>query len=358
MDVILETREFNENSSVLSRCLIIMPIYNRRQFLQQAFQSLKEQTFSEWNLVIVDDGSCDQPIEAIEVFSKQLRQHITYIKRSNGGPGAARATGQTFITTQPYVAFFDSDDYWLPLYLETALNQLESISELDWVFCPCRRVEYCSGTTLLESTLVEEETGDPLGFQSLPVQRRGNVFVFKDNQALALAQLKQPIHAGFQNSVIRAALALDIRIPEYRIGEDRYFLLAAILRGYNIGYTTEVGVIYHVHESNFSDTNRNNIDITKMVAVQKELCRSFSDIKTLTQDKRILRAAGRQRANIKFWIIAYHYYWQSGCIGKSLSTMAAVAITHPTDWRYLKTFLLSVLRAPMMVLRNTNKSGH
>lgn len=354
----LKTREFNENTPVESRCLIIMPIYNRRHFLQQAFQSLNEQTFRDWNLVIVDDGSSDRPEAVIEALSESMRQKINYVKQPNGGPGAARAIGQKCIAGQQFVAFFDSDDYWLPEYLERAIRQLDNIPELDWIFCPCRRVDHISGTTLLESTLIDEETNQPLHFLSLPVKKQESARVFKDNRALALTQLKQPIHAGFQNSVIRANLSQNIQIPKYRIGEDRYFLLAAILKDYGIGYIEEVGVIYHVHDQNLSDTNRNNKDVDKLVAVQQELCRSYSDIKHLTEDREILAEADRQSSNIKFWLIAYNYYWQSGQIGKALSTMAGVVFDHPTNPRYLKTLLVSILRAPIKTFSGTRKAGY
>jgi len=356
--MILETTEFNENTATQSSCLIIMPIYNRRHFLQQAFKSLNEQTYHQWNLVIVDDGSTDEPSEVLKALTKALDQRITYVKQANGGPGSARATGQEFQTNQQYVAFFDSDDYWLPEYLERAIDQLENIPELDWIFCPCRRVDHSSGKTLLESTFFNEETNAPLHFLSMPVKRLGDAFIFPHNHTLAMTQLKQPIHAGFQNSVIRAKISRNVAIPEYRIGEDRYFLLAAILKGYGIGYIQDVGVIYHVHDDNLSDTNRDNKDVNKLVAVQQELCRSYSDIRKLTTDKEILAEAAQQSAKIKFWLIAYNYYWRSGEIGKALSTMIGVVLAHPGEFRYVKTLLASLLRAPIAVLSSTEKARH
>lgn len=351
----LQIKEFNNQTMIKSNCLIIMPIYNRRHFLQQAFNSLAGQTYSDWHLIIVDDGSTDQPLETVEAISHKLDQRVTYVKQPNGGPGAARATGQSFVRDQKYVAFFDSDDYWLPDYLKIAIHELDSAPKLDWVFCPCRRVDYSSGRTLLESTLIDEETKEPLSFLSLPVTEEGESYVFQDNHCLALTQLKQPIHAGFQNSVISAALSKDVPIPEYRIGEDRYFLMSAILKGYKIGYIKKVGVIYNVHKENLSDTNHAKVNYNKLIKVQKELCRSLSDIRILTNNKEILAEANRQCADIKFWLVAYRYHWESGQIVKALLTMAGVIFTHPTNFRYLKTFMLSTLRAPLAFLRNSNK---
>lgn len=333
-----------------------MPIFNRRHFLPQAFQSLREQTYRNWNLVIVDDGSCDQPLEVLNILSGQLTQRITYVKRPNGGPGVARATGLKLLTNEEFIAFFDSDDYWLPGYLEKALYQLKNIPELDWIFCPCRRVDYRSGATILDSTLFDDESNEPLLFLSLPQKNKGETFVFSDNHALALMQLRQPIHAGFQNSVIRARLTIDIPIPKYRIGEDRHFLVAAILKGYTIGYLKEVGVIYYVHGNNLSATNRESDNMEKMIAVQEELCRGVFDLKKLTKDKEILREVDRQIANIKFWLIAYNYYWRNGQVWKAILTMTGVTLRHPMNFRYLKTLLFSVIRGPLAAFTKKQKT--
>lgn len=354
----LEKVELNEKKGISAKCIVIMPIYNRRDFLKQAFRSLREQTYTQWNLLIVDDGSNDEPLMELKLLAKEIPQRVTYVKQSNGGPGAARATGQRFIQEQEFVAFFDSDDYWLPEYLDRAITQLETIPALDWIFCPCRRVDHSTGRILLESTFSDEENNEPLKFLSLPVTNHAEANVFQNNRALALIQLKQPIHAGFQNSVIRARLAHAIRIPDYRIGEDRYFLMAAILNNYSLGYVKQVGVIYHVHENNLSDTNRGAKDTDKKVAVQKELCRSFADIKVITQDRSIINEAERQSANIKFWLIGYHYYWRQGDIGKGLCAMLEVVLSHPTNFRYLKTLLMSILRAPAFYFKNKLKVEH
>lgn len=353
----LQILDFNSETKIIPDCLIIMPIYNRESFLVQAFQSLSEQAFKEWELVIVDDGSTDDSLEVIKVLAQKLPQKITYVKQKNGGPGVARATGQKFIKDQRYVAFFDSDDYWLEDYLRLAINQLEQVPELDWVFCPCRRVDYESGVMIHESTLYNEISNEPLKFLSLPHTRREDTFLISDNQALALIQLQEPIHAGFQNSVLRAKLAKKIGIPKYRIGEDRYFLMSAIISGYRIGYVKQVGVIYHVHNENLSDTNPNIVDIEKAISVQRELCRSLTDLEKLTENVEVLAKLEKQVANIQFWIIAYKYYWESGQIQKALSTMFKVIKQHPSNPKFLKTFVSSLVKAPVHAFVNTKKRG-
>ncbi|EHJ05140.1 glycosyltransferase family A protein [Marinobacter manganoxydans] len=350
----LEIHRFNELSSSQSRCLIIMPIYNRRHFLDQAFRSLGEQTYQDWNLVIVDDGSSDHPLDEVTRLVNGVYQSITYVKQSNAGPGAARATGQQFIEEQEFIAFFDSDDYWLPTYLETLIDRLEKVPEMDWVYCPCRRVDHESGVTLHESTFLDENSNQPLSFQKLDREQYGDIYLFKCNHELALTQLNTPIHAGFQNSIVRAKLASDIKIPDYRIGEDRYFLMAAITKGYRIGYVDRLGVIYNVHSNNLSDTNRNQSDIDKAVSVQNELCRSLADIRKLTNEPEIIAEATQQIADIRFWLISYNYLWRNGQAQEALSTMLSVLRQHPTNPKFIKTFLFCTLKFPFLKIFEKN----
>jgi glycosyltransferase involved in cell wall biosynthesis len=351
----LEVIEINRERSIAEKCLIIMPIYNRKNFLKQAFFSLRKQAYTHWNLLIVDDGSNDEPLAEIKFLSINMAQRITYVRQENRGPGAARAIGQKFIKNQDFVAFFDSDDFWLEDYLRLAIHQLEKVPELDWVFCPCKRVDYESGETIHESTFFNEISNEPLKFLNLPHSRYEDTFLIDDNQALALIQLQEPIHAGFQNSVVRAEIFKDISIPEYRIGEDRYFLMSAIIKDYRLGYVKKVGVIYNVHQDNLSDTNPNNVDVEKAIWVQRELCRSLTDLEKLTKNIEIISTLRKQVANIQFWLIAYTYYWESGQTQKALSTMFKVIKQYPSNYKFIKTFISSILKALVQKFLNTKR---
>lgn len=343
----LEIRELNEHSNITSRCLIIMPIYNRRFFLEQAFKSLQEQIFQEWNLIIVDDGSDDEPLEEVTALALTISQRITYVKQLNGGPGAARATGQQFLDKQDFVAFFDSDDYWLPTYLKTLIERLINIPKMDWIFCPCRRINYETGETIQESTFLDEKTQKPLRFQHLDRRRFADTWLIEDNIQLALTQLLEPIHAGFQNSVLKSHVVKHLEIPKFRIGEDRYFFLAAVFKGIKVGYVDKICVLYNVHKSNLSDTNREVTNLKKAVFAQEELCRSLNGIKKLTKEKEIIDEINKQISSTRFWLVGYRYYWEHGYFSHAILTMFNVCVFYPTNKRFLKTFFLCLLKLPI-----------
>lgn len=102
---------------------VIMPAYNRAQYVGDALQSVLDQEFQDWECIVVDDGSTDGTPEIVREFaSKDARFRL--IQRQNGGPGAARNTGAEHATGR-YLAFLDSDDLWMPYAMETCSKALD-----------------------------------------------------------------------------------------------------------------------------------------------------------------------------------------------------------------------------------------
>src|SRR5215510_9484689 len=92
---------------------IILPTFNRAQFLREAFASIGAQSFRNWELIVVDDGSTDDTKDVVEEWKQGVTQAVTYVKQANKGAYGARNTGLDHASGE-YVAFFDSDDLWLP----------------------------------------------------------------------------------------------------------------------------------------------------------------------------------------------------------------------------------------------------
>lgn len=91
---------------------VIIPTYNRAALLERAVQSVLSQTFRDFELVVVDDGSTDNTADLPTV--KNPDQRLRYIKfPQNRGVSAARNAGVK-ATSSPWLAFLDSDDEWLP----------------------------------------------------------------------------------------------------------------------------------------------------------------------------------------------------------------------------------------------------
>lgn len=104
---------------------IIVPTYNRAEFIVEAVESVFAQTVTDWELIIVDDGSTDNTVELLEPFLAD--QRVTYQKQENQGQAVARQQALK-IATGDYIAFLDSDNRWLPQRLELGLTALSNHS--------------------------------------------------------------------------------------------------------------------------------------------------------------------------------------------------------------------------------------
>ncbi len=95
---------------------VIVPTYNRRETIQAAIASVQRQTFADWELIVVDDGSTDDTAALIEGIDPRL----VLIRQKNQGVNAARNAAMLRARGR-YIAFLDSDDEWLPHHLELSM---------------------------------------------------------------------------------------------------------------------------------------------------------------------------------------------------------------------------------------------
>ncbi len=91
---------------------IIVPVYNGEKTLKRCLNSLRNQTFTDWQAIIVDDASIDGSIEIIESYAAQDDRFVLIKQDKNAGVSNARNKALTAVSDSDYVAFLDSDDYW------------------------------------------------------------------------------------------------------------------------------------------------------------------------------------------------------------------------------------------------------
>src|SRR5436853_1669432 len=120
----------------MSLVSVIVPTYNRRETIQAAIASVQRQTFTDWELIVVDDGSTDDTAALIEGSDPRL----VLIRQKNQGVNAARNNGMLSARGQ-YIAFLDSDDEWLPHHLELSVAFFRAFPGEDFLsgeFCDDR----------------------------------------------------------------------------------------------------------------------------------------------------------------------------------------------------------------------------
>jgi glycosyltransferase involved in cell wall biosynthesis len=95
------------------RFSVVIPVYNRAKFLRQAIDSVLSQTFTDYEVIAIDDGSTDESLEILKSYGSRIK----VIQQMNQGPEVARNAGVAAAQGE-YIAFLDSDDFFFPHALE------------------------------------------------------------------------------------------------------------------------------------------------------------------------------------------------------------------------------------------------
>lgn len=107
----------------MSRFSIIIPLYNKAPYVAKAIESVLSQTFIDYELIIVDDGSSDNSADiALPII--EGHQNCQLIKQANAGVSMARNNG-VIVSSGDYLCFLDADDWWEPSFLEEMSKLIE-----------------------------------------------------------------------------------------------------------------------------------------------------------------------------------------------------------------------------------------
>lgn len=191
---------------------IIVPVYNCGEYLSKCVESVLAQTYTDFELILVDDGSFDGSSQLCDLWAES-DSRIQVIHQKNAGVSAARNAGMDAATGE-MLTFIDADDYYVPKTLETLL---ESLGNADMVMYDLITVWANGGRAadtiprLPESCMIEK----------------------KDWYPALLAQM-----AGSAcRCLYRRELVEDIRFPVgIKLSEDRLFNLAAMGRAEKLNY--------------------------------------------------------------------------------------------------------------------------
>jgi glycosyltransferase involved in cell wall biosynthesis len=113
---------------------IVIPYYNSSKFISRTLESIKGQLFSEWQCILVDDGSSDNSFELVNSLIRNIPKFKNYRRPSGYKPGGNGARNYGFSQVSgDYVVFFDSDDVMYPNYLTSRLRFLELNPDKDGV---------------------------------------------------------------------------------------------------------------------------------------------------------------------------------------------------------------------------------
>lgn len=208
---------------------IMMPVYNAEAYLSAAIDSVFSQTYTNWELIIVDDGSTDH---SGTIAAQYQDQRIRLLHQQNAGEAAARNTALQHMHGR-WLAFIDADDLWLPSHLERAITYLQQHPE-------CSAV-YTDGFHI-------DQDGHQL--QSLSSRRRGPFEGWIFEQVVRASDVfGPPLCVVLDRELVEAhQLRYDSRIV---IGPDWDFF-TRFSEFAHFGYLDEHTCLYRVHLTNIT----------------------------------------------------------------------------------------------------------
>lgn len=113
--------KYQQNVMFTPEVSIVIPLYNKEKYIRRSVESILMQTYSDYEIIIVDDGSTDNSIREVK---KIKDRRVRFYQKINEGPGRARNYGAE-LSCGKYLTFLDADDEWLPDFLEKTINVLK-----------------------------------------------------------------------------------------------------------------------------------------------------------------------------------------------------------------------------------------
>ena len=321
---------------------VILPTFNRSRFLPAAFAAIHAQQLTSWELIVIDDGSTDDTQAVVAGLSSRTPQPVRYLRQDNQGAYGARNTGLQAAQGE-YIAFYDSDDLWLPHHLSTCVSALEAQPDVDWIYAACELVELETQKVIRPNSFYDR--GEPRPFMRLAHDARGQVRVIASRDAIR-CQIRYGLYCGLQNSVFRRRVferlrfATDLRNE----AEDQLFAIRAVAAGFRLAYIDDVHVRYQVHSENSSGAGM-DASLEKRRRVFEPLIRGYERLAT-----EMSLTAGEQRALTRrigrdlFWNLGYAGYWVAGERRQALTIFARALRMWPWDLMQWKTYMLALAR--------------
>jgi glycosyltransferase involved in cell wall biosynthesis len=322
---------------------VILPTYNRRTFLRAAFEAIAAQGIAALEVVVVDDGSSDDTKSFVRERLSDYAHPIRYIYQENQGAYGARNTGVA-AARGTYLAFYDSDDVWLPHHLPTCIAALDAHDDVDWVYAACELVDFATQAVLEPSSFYEHGRGRP--FLRLKNEARGTLRVITDHCAIR-CQIDAGLFCGLQNSVLRRSVfeRLAFEAETRNEAEDQLFAIRALAAGFRLGYIDNVHVRYQIHGSNSSAPGQ-ALSLMKRRRVYEPLVAGYERLSHEVALTRLERRALRRRiSHDLFWHLGYNGFWAEGERLEALELFRRALRVWPWNLLQWKTFILAVLRS-------------
>jgi glycosyltransferase involved in cell wall biosynthesis len=301
---------------------VVIPVYNGEAHIGEALHSVFGQTYHDYEVIVVNDGSTDHTEETLRPY----RSRIRYVCQDNGDVSKARNTGILHATGQ-YIAFLDQDDLWLPTKLEKHVAAFARTDQPGVVFSHVDKVS----SSAIEEALSRGRPG--LGRSS----RRRKASALRAVNGDFLDELLQRCMLLPSAVTVRRSLFVEVGLfdERLRVCGDWDMWLRIALAGHTFSFVDEVLALYRVHSKNTSK------DAEKMRADRLRVLDKFFEQSDLPQGYARLRS----RAYARAYVASAHPYYNAREYTKFREDVRQALRSDATvlDWKIVRRFSRSYL---------------
>lgn len=223
---------------------IVVPVYNVEEYIVECIESVLQQTYKNWELLLIDDGSTDDSGEICENYS-QRDERIRVFHKQNGGQSTARNYGLDRIKGK-YLIFLDSDDYWN----KNALSELYAMVQ-----------KYDSKIVCMGNRLYNDAQRKFCGEAYV----YSEPFVLSGEEAFSNMLIRNGLDSNPWGKLYESELWQDIRFPEGHIFEDIPVTYRILLKAPSVVNLGKPYCVYRIRSTSTTGENfsKKRIDYTK-----------------------------------------------------------------------------------------------
>lgn len=240
---------------------VVVPVYNGEEVLLRCLNSIKNQTYRDMELIIVNDGSTDHTKSVINKFNESIHDiEVVVIDQKNKGNSLARKSGID-VARGEYVGFIDADDWIEPNYFNSLMHLAET-KNADMV---------CSEIT--------QDIGNKKRVEAHDTSKT----VLTGEEAIKLLHQRKAVYQYMANKIIKKNLLEKVTFPaKNMIGEDYTIIVQILCLSNNIVLSRERGYHYVILENSLSHAGYNDSfknAINTYPLIEKHITSLFPDCK-------------------------------------------------------------------------------
>lgn len=289
---------------------IIVPVYNAEKYLNECIESVLKQTYNNFELLLIDDGSNDSSSKICDDYANQ-DERVKVVHKQNAGVSAARNTGLD-IAKGEYITFIDSDDFVHEDYLKKLHSRLFG-DNADLVFC---KFAYFEGTQIKASK------------EKLPkLLLINNDYNFMRFVRRFFSFGKKNLFGGVWRVLYKREIVEGLTFnSEIKVSEDLVFLIKALLKSKRVGFENTVLYFYRQLASSVSKSYKSNF-LKSQTALCYEINNIFADLK----NRQITKMLKKYFAVLCYYVLSNEFKFKNSETHKNV-----LAVTESELYGYFK----------------------